>query len=103
MSTKTRAMIEEGQSAAGGWMTVQFYIFTVELVEEDDGRWSALGCATWGETREAALHNIRNAAEAYLRSLRKNARGVSRCCIATLTGVAQSFITIGRMRPFPLM
>ena len=52
------------------------YLFRVELVEEDDGRWSAgvpslPGCTTWGYTREEALRNIRDAAEAYLRDMQK--------------------------------
>lgn len=47
------------------------YVFRVELVEEDDGRWSAgvptlPGCATWGYTRDEALRNLRDAVEAYL-------------------------------------
>lgn len=58
-------------------MSVTSYIFQVELAEEDDGRWSAWietlpGCATWGYTREEALHNIHDAAEAYLHSLQKH-------------------------------
>jgi len=52
------------------------YIFHVEVVEEDDGRWSAWvealpGCATWGYTREEALRNIRDSAEAYIRAIQK--------------------------------
>jgi predicted RNase H-like HicB family nuclease len=55
---------------------VKSYIFRVELVEEDDGRWSAgvsvlPGCATWGYTREEALRNIRDAVEAYVRDMQK--------------------------------
>jgi predicted RNase H-like HicB family nuclease len=55
---------------------VKSYIFRVELVEEDDGRWSAgvsalPGCATWGHTREEALRNIRDAVEAYVRDMQK--------------------------------
>jgi predicted RNase H-like HicB family nuclease len=54
---------------------VKSYVFRVELVEEDDGRWSAgvpalPGCATWGHTPEEALHNIHDAVEAYIRDLR---------------------------------
>lgn len=50
------------------------FVFRVELIEEDDGRWSAgvpvlPGCATWGYTREEALHNIHDAVEAYIRDL----------------------------------
>lgn len=57
-----------------GVLTVKSYVFRVELVEEDDGRWSAgvpvlPGCATWGYTREEALHNIHDAVEAYIRDL----------------------------------
>ncbi len=52
------------------------YIFRVELVEEDDGRWSAgvpalPGCATWGYTKEEALQNIRDGVEAYIRAMQK--------------------------------
>jgi antitoxin HicB len=57
-----------------GVLAVKSYVFRVELVEEDDGRWSAgvpvlPGCATWGYTREEALHNIHDAVEAYIRDL----------------------------------
>jgi predicted RNase H-like HicB family nuclease len=57
-------------------MSMQSYVFRVELVEEEDGRWSAgvpvlPGCATWGDTKEEALHNIHDAVEAYLRAMRK--------------------------------
>jgi predicted RNase H-like HicB family nuclease len=55
-------------------LPVKTYLFQVELVEEDDGRWSAgvpmlPGCATWGYTREEALHNIHDAVEAYIRDM----------------------------------
>ena len=44
------------------------YVFTGELFEEADGRWSAWiaklpGCATWGDTREAAIGSLQEAAE----------------------------------------
>jgi predicted RNase H-like HicB family nuclease len=57
-----------------GVLSVKSYVFRVELIEEDDGRWSAgvpalPGCATWGYTREEALHNIHDAVEAYIRDL----------------------------------
>lgn len=50
------------------------YVFHVEFVEEEDGRWSAgvpalPGCATWGNTREDALRNLRDAVEAYVRDM----------------------------------
>lgn len=52
------------------------YVFSVQLAEEEDGRWSAWiealpGCATWGYTRAEALRNLQDAAEAYLRDVRK--------------------------------
>jgi predicted RNase H-like HicB family nuclease len=57
-----------------GVPAVTSYVFRVELVEEDDGRWSAgvpvlPGCATWGDTREEALRNIHDAVEAYIRDM----------------------------------
>ena len=57
-----------------GVLAVTSYVFRVELVAEDDGRWSAgvpvlPGCATWGSTREEALHNIHDAVEAYIRDM----------------------------------
>ncbi|MEB2311805.1 MAG: type II toxin-antitoxin system HicB family antitoxin [Polyangiaceae bacterium] len=50
------------------------YVFPVELTPEADGRWSATcpmlpGCATWGGTREIALRNIQEAAEAYVEDM----------------------------------
>jgi antitoxin HicB len=55
-------------------LEVKSYVFRVELVEADDGRWSAglpvlPGCATWGHTREEALHNIHDAAETSIRDM----------------------------------
>lgn len=52
------------------------YLFRVELVKEEDGRWSAgvpvlPGCATWGYTKEEALRNIHDAVEAYIRVMCK--------------------------------
>ena len=52
------------------------YVFRPELVEEEDGQWSAgvpalPGCATWGETKEEALRNLRDAVEAYLRDVER--------------------------------
>jgi antitoxin HicB len=62
------------RSAKGGGMPT--YVFRVELIEEEDGRWSAgvpvlPGCATWGYTREEALKNIHDAVEAYIRDVQK--------------------------------
>jgi predicted RNase H-like HicB family nuclease len=50
------------------------YMFSVELEEEDDGRFSAVipdlpGCATWGYTAEEALKSIHEAAQAYIEVL----------------------------------
>lgn len=52
------------------------YLFHAELVQEEDGRWSAgipslPGCATWGYTREEALRNLQDAVEAYIRAVEK--------------------------------
>jgi predicted RNase H-like HicB family nuclease len=52
------------------------YLFHVELQEEDDGRWSVWipglpGLTSWGHTREEALRNIQDAAEAYLEDMRE--------------------------------
>jgi len=53
---------------------VKTYVFRVELQAEADGRWSATcpvlpGCATWGHTREQAMHNIDEAVSAYVEDL----------------------------------
>ena len=62
---------------------VKTYVFRAELVEEADGRWSAgvptlPGCATWGDTRAEALHNIRDAVDAYIRVMQ---RSVNKGCV----------------------
>ena len=59
------------------------YVFRAELVEEDDGRWSGgvpafVACATWGASREEALRNLRDAAEAYVRDMQKAGQDVPR-------------------------
>ena len=43
-------------------------------MKEEDGRWSASvpalpGCATWGHSREEALHNIQDAVIAYTQDM----------------------------------
>lgn len=50
------------------------YIFRVEIEQEEDGRWSAEvptlpGCATWGYTKDEALHSIQEATRLYIESL----------------------------------
>ncbi|NJD67471.1 MAG: hypothetical protein C3F12_13870 [Candidatus Methylomirabilota bacterium] len=50
------------------------YLFQVELQQEADGRWSVWipalkGLASWGHTKEEALRNIQDAAEAYVEDL----------------------------------
>lgn len=50
------------------------YVFGVELQEEKDGRWSVWspvlpGLTSWGHTKEEALHNIQDAAEAYVEDM----------------------------------
>lgn len=64
-------------------IAVKTYIFTVEVVKEDDGRWSAVipilpGCATWGYTKEEVLQNIQEAAQAYIETLVEDGRSVPR-------------------------
>lgn len=50
------------------------YLFRVELQQESDGRWSVwipalAGLASWGHTKEEALRNIQDAAEAYVEDM----------------------------------
>lgn len=52
------------------------YLFRVELQQEEDGRWSVwipalAGLASWGHTKEEALRNIQDAAEAYVEDMRE--------------------------------
>ena len=53
---------------------VKTYLFRVELEQEQDGRWSVwipalAGLASWGHTKEEALRNIQDAAEAYVEDM----------------------------------
>jgi predicted RNase H-like HicB family nuclease len=53
---------------------VKTYLFRVEVQEEEDGRWSVWvpglpGLTSWGHTREEALRNIQDAAEAYVEDM----------------------------------
>lgn len=50
------------------------YLFRVELREESDERWSVWvlslpGLTSWGHTKEEALRNIQDAAEAYIEDM----------------------------------
>lgn len=50
------------------------YLFRVELQQEQDGRWSVwipalAGLASWGHTKEEALRNVQDAAEAYVEDM----------------------------------
>ena len=50
------------------------YLFQVELQQENDGRWSVWipslpGLASWGHTKEEALRNMQDAAEAYVEDM----------------------------------
>lgn len=50
------------------------HLFRVELQQETDGRWSVwipalAGLASWGHTKEEALRNIQDAAEAYVEDM----------------------------------
>lgn len=66
--------MQQHQTPTEGVISVKSYVFHIELVEEEDGRWSAgvpalPGCATWGDTKEEALRNINDAVEAYVRDM----------------------------------
>ena len=55
-------------------MEMKPYVFQVELVEEEDGRWSALipnlpGCSAWGYTCEESLNAVQYTARAYIEVL----------------------------------
>lgn len=50
------------------------FVFTVDIEQEEDGRWSAVvpalpGCNAWGYTKEDTLNAIRDNAEMYLEVL----------------------------------
>src|ERR687892_1947272 len=75
---RSNSLMLSGASLRVGDRTeaMKSYVFQAELVEEEDGRWSAgvpalPGCATWGETREDALRNLHDAALAYLRDVER--------------------------------
>ena len=58
------------------------YLFKVELKREEDGRWSVSiptlkGCTSWGHSREEALKNIQDAAEAYLEDMKDTGEGIT--------------------------
>jgi antitoxin HicB len=53
----------------------QTRLFQVDLIPEDDGRWTVdvpdlPGCVTWGHTREEALRHAHEAILAYIDALR---------------------------------
>ena len=57
------------------------YIFRVELIEEDDGAWSAIipalpGCAVSGDTITETLAYLREAANAYVDVLIEDGRAI---------------------------
>ena len=50
------------------------YVFRAELLEEDDGRWSAWvevlpGCAVWGYSREEALAALEDGVALYVEDM----------------------------------
>jgi predicted RNase H-like HicB family nuclease len=57
------------------------YMFRVDLIPEDDGRWTAdvpdlPGCVTWGNTRSQTLEHAHEAILAYLDALSKRGEPV---------------------------
>ena len=61
-------------TAANGRAKLKTYVFSVEIEQDEDGRWGAgipalPGCATWGYTAEEALETLREAAQAYLEDM----------------------------------
>jgi predicted RNase H-like HicB family nuclease len=78
---------------------VTSYVFTAELAEEDDGRWSAWiealpGCATSGHSKAEALRNLQDAVEAYLRAVEKTGRQLPEEAIARVTKEPLIAVTI---------
>ncbi|OEU62678.1 MAG: hypothetical protein BBJ57_03085 [Desulfobacterales bacterium PC51MH44] len=50
------------------------FVLRVNLIEEEDGRWSATipelpGCSSWGYSQQEALANIKDAAEIYIEDM----------------------------------
>jgi predicted RNase H-like HicB family nuclease len=75
------------------------YVFQAELVEEEDGRWSAgvpalPGCATWGDTKEEALRNLHDAVEAYIRDVARAGAEVPRGAPRVVTDEPLVAVTI---------
>lgn len=57
------------------------YIYPIEVIQEEDGRWSAVvpslpGCATWGHSQHEAVKALQDAIEAYIATLREMGRPV---------------------------
>ncbi len=57
------------------------YLFSVELQEEEDARWSVWisalpGLTSWGHTKEEALRNIQDAAEAYVEDMKETGESI---------------------------
>jgi predicted RNase H-like HicB family nuclease len=55
--------------------------FTIRLIPEDDGRWTAEvpalpGCVTWGNTREQAVERIKEAIELYIEALSSDGKPI---------------------------
>jgi antitoxin HicB len=53
------------------------YLLSIEVDQEDDGRWNAAcpilpGCNTWGNTREEAIAYLQDAIRLYIEDLRAN-------------------------------
>jgi len=78
---------------------VKSYVFQVELVREDDGRWSAgvpslPGCATWGNTKEEALQNLHDGVELYIRDIQETGGEIPKNAAVQITEAPVVAITI---------
>ena len=74
--TKTRRRALRGTKTSG-----KTYLFRVDLIPEDDGRFTAdvpdlPGCVTWGNTRSETLLRAHEAILAYLDALNKRGEPV---------------------------
>jgi len=72
------------------------YVFRAELLEEEDGRWSAWvevlpGCAVWGYSREEALKALEDGVALYVEDMLECGEEVPVEKIAEGDGVTVTF------------